>query len=180
MVRFIRKNGRIVPIRDNRTPKEEVKKKAKESYDFAQSEHGKMAIAGGLFGSIRAVHMKHRGLQFRFNLGDRMGIIRKKTMGPRANAATAVTSGAAFGYSLFNSYKHAKKEKSFMSGLGRLTTNWLSFHGGSLAGGIATNRAQKAINLVKGKKTTFSGKTFDAEIVKKSSGTGIKGLPYKG
>lgn len=179
MIKFIRRNGRIIPIRDNRTPGEAAKKKAKDSYNYAQSEHGKMAIAGAAQGHLTARFLKFRGTQFRVPLGDRVMNVNVKTMPKRAGALSAIIGGGALGYSLFNSYKHGQERKSFAHGVGRALTNYFAFKGGSIGGSVMTKRAQKVISLVKGNPTKFSGKTFDAEVVKKGPKQ-FRGIPYKG
>jgi hypothetical protein len=183
MLKFIKRNGRIIPIRDNRTPQEsvkhEVKVKKEKVKETVQSHFGKIALAGVAHGILDAKYRKFRGHYMSIPMGGRLGIIKFKTFPKRAGiVATALSLGSS-AFSLHDAYKYGKEKKSKLQGFTRYLNNELAFSAGAFGGSIATKRISKIFGLIKGKKTTFSGKTFDAEIVKKGSSS-IKGLPYKG
>jgi hypothetical protein len=144
-MRFIRKNGRIIPIRE-------------------ESNHGSFAIAGAVHGAVtkaapKVAHTLHFG--------------NKRIMFPvvgnsKLRTGLKVAGAAIFGANVYDSYKHGKERGSFLSGLGRFFANDISTSVGRYAGTKVAGKANKAaFNLKNSKKVSTA---YDYEVKKKVSG----------
>lgn len=146
MMKFIRKNGRIIPIHEK---------------DYGSSHHGKFAVAGALSGAmIRAgsktstVRINTSAMKFSY-----------KTAIPGRNPLTKIgglIGLGAFGASIFNSYHHAKKERGFFT---RAITNYAAFSTGKLFGQVAMNSSLKKIkNLTNKPPKKYTGDFVEASL----------------
>lgn len=167
-MKFIRKGGRIIPIRDKG--------------DGKPGDHigGKMVAAGVVNGAIRRSGFSTMRMMNNFKIHKKIipgAGSRKGTL-----IAAAVVSGVASGANIYNSYKHGQKE-GVGKGVRRYLANSFYFFGGTLLGGAA---AQGAISGLAGARRTgiFSkignvatrtaGKTADLLTPKVKKGVSLK------
>lgn len=179
-MRFIRKNGRIIPIRE---------KKEKPG----DSQYKKFAAAGAVGGAATRAVTRQAVIQ-----GRKLPLFRSK-FALAGVAAYGLGLGAA---NIKNSYEYGKREKSFSSGLGRFFANSFVMSVGNAAGrmgtqgtisglnkarktgvftkignmmGRASGKTQDFVNSMRGPKkgvnlSKFKGKTFRSYNVEKVQG----------
>jgi hypothetical protein len=141
-MKFIRKNGRIIPIRE-------------------KSNHGSFAAAAAVTGAVtkmapKAAHTVQFGSK-RF--------IYPVVGNTKLRAGLKIAGAAIFGANVYDSYKHGKETGSATSGLLRYFTNNWAISLGSFAGTKLAGKANKiAYNLKNNKKSV--SKAYDYDITK--------------